>query len=178
MARHTTCAVICCRRGLRPTCLTRNELSGMQPSRTLRSNIRNIRRTSEGTLLAYLWLWTAGLRKDSRKTAKCCSRFAEPCPRSQGFVSRKDWNYAPGPSWKNSRGHNPARRKTSTLDKDVAGPSSASWSVSTRGWPRPSRHGGDRTTKVRGAPPRPVRWGTLFPRNGGEKKRLRTHKAG
>ena len=89
LARHTTCAVIRCRRGLRPTCLTRNELSGTQPSRTLRSNIRNIRRTSEGTLLAYLWLWTAGLRKDSRKTATCCSSFAEPCPRSEGFVSRK-----------------------------------------------------------------------------------------
>ena len=52
----------------------------MQPSRTLRSNIRNIRRTSEGTLLAYLWLWTAGLRKDSRKTAKCCFQIRGTMP--------------------------------------------------------------------------------------------------
>ena len=157
---------------------TKRALRHAAQQRTLRSNIRNIRRTSEGTLLAYLWLWTAGLRKDSRKTAKYYSKFAGPSPGVKAAFREKDRNYAPRPSWKNSRGHNPARRKTSTLDKYVAGPSSASWSVSTRGWPRPSRHGGDRTTKVWGAPPRPVRWGMLFPRNGSDKKRLRTHKAG
>ena len=42
----------------------------MRPSKTPRNNNRNIRRSSTSTLLAYLLLWTSGLREDNRKTKK------------------------------------------------------------------------------------------------------------
>ena len=67
--------------------LTRNEHTGTWPSR----NVQNIRHSLRGTLLAYVLLWTSGLPEDSRrKLANGCSILSKLCPRTQGFVCKKE----------------------------------------------------------------------------------------
>ena len=118
--RQTTFPATCCRGWSRQTSLTRNELTGIGPRGTPSgnfANVRDLRRSIKGTLLAYVLLRTSGLLEDSRgnktnkQKAKCCSRFSEPCPRTQGFVCLKNWYYASRPSWKNSIWLNPHDEK-------------------------------------------------------------------
>ena len=80
------------------------------------TNVRNIRdsRTKEKVRCSRLscfglrGCWrTAGTKTKTKNNYRCCSRFSEPCPRTQGFVCLKNWYYASRPSWKKSIWLNP-----------------------------------------------------------------------